>query len=81
MAVSSVPVVFPPSTANAEETILVTLNQDSLFEPLLEGFYLVISVNNQLNLGPTDNTRSVAIRGGVTLINIQDIDSELLYNM
>ena len=70
------PVVFPPSAGNAMQTILANLTQDSLFEPLHEGFYLVVTVNYQLNLGPID---SLAIRG-VVLITIQDIDSELFYN-
>lgn len=72
----SIPVVFPASTFSDVRTINITLVQDSLFEPLIEGFYAVVTDSNLLN-SAQDTAQAEAIRNGVALINIVDTDGEL----
>ena len=71
----AIPVVFPPSNESDIRTINITLVQDSLFEPLIEGFYVVVTDSNLLN-NPQDTAEAQAIRNGVALINIVDTDGE-----
>ena len=62
--------MFPPSSTTDEETITIALAQDSLFEPAVEGFYLVVAdIQSQ-------NVDSASANNGVALVNIEDIDSE-----
>lgn len=68
-------VVFPPSDTDDQQTINITLVQDSIFEPLFEGFFAVATINEQLN-NPADSFASEPLRLGVALIIIEDSDSE-----
>ena len=68
-------VSFPPSAANDQAIINITLVQDNIFEEM-EGFFAVVTNNENLN-AITDNLASEPLRNGVTLVNIQDADSKL----
>ena len=70
-APAPITVMFPPTTTSAEQTITITLQQDFLFEPAVEGFYLVVGDIQSLNVDIASANNSVA------LVNIEDIDSEL----
>ena len=63
--------MFPPTSTSAEQTITITLQQDFLFEPAVEGFYLVVAELQSQNIDTASTNNSVA------LVNIEDIDSEL----
>ena len=73
----SVTVTFPPSIFTGEETVNVFIPfiDDDTNEPLFEGFYAMVTINALLS-DPTDVANAVAIRNGITLIRIEDDDSE-----
>lgn len=67
---------FPPSTDNLEEIITIGVAMDGIFEAFQEGFFLVATLRSVDN-NATDESDSMAIRNGVALVRIEDIDSKL----
>ena len=75
----SVTVTFPPSNNQAEEAmnVFVPFINDDTNEPINEGFYVRVTINEVLS-DPTDVANAQTIRNGIALVRIEDDDSELI---
>ena len=75
-------VTFPASNNPAEEAmnIFIPFIDDDTNEPINEGFYVRVTINEVLS-NPIDVANAQTIRDGIALIRIEDDDSEFIIDV